>query len=72
MDPNKALETLRFFIAEARRLEDEQDDFADLEAWDNLHIGALLQIADAAEALDGWLSGGGFLPTAWNNGGYRA
>jgi len=51
MDPNRALENAR----EAVRLHGLKPD--DLDAFDDL--------VDAFEALDQWLSKGGFLPKDW-------
>lgn len=53
MDPNTALSSLR----------------TSLEASKKYHgatrLAALERIAETAEDLDGWLSRGGFLPSAW-------
>jgi len=62
MDPDATL-------AEIRKL-CESLDWGDLEG-DALRneIDSLYAIADGAIALDGWLSRGGFFPTAWDNVG---
>lgn len=58
MDPNEALRRIRGVVqrigddASARTL----DAFSELE-----------EITDAAQALDEWLSKGGFLPDGWRN-----
>jgi len=59
MDPNAALETLRATIADMRAAEDSgaTPDYA----------SAATVLADAADALDGWITRGGFLPDAWRN-----
>jgi len=62
MDPNTALANMRAAIAEYRRVDAERESglatFARLA-----EIGA--EIAESADALDGWVSRGGFLPSAW-------
>jgi hypothetical protein len=55
MDPNAALEAMRdAFASLGRRLVGDPD-----------HVDDLLTIAEHAQALDEWLSAGGFLPAAW-------
>lgn len=51
MDPNATLEELRRLIEGTKSA--ERDTLAE-------------EIADRFEALDQWLSNGGFLPDAWN------
>lgn len=63
MDPNEALKGLRRSIKNAREsgeLEDNEAEYA-----------ALQGVFEYAEALDEWLSRGGFLPDAWNQPTYR-
>lgn len=64
MDPNAALAELR---AAMRQLENSRQLLgkeADLDAlWKA--IVAADRLAESVEALDGWLSRGGFLPDAW-------
>jgi hypothetical protein len=55
MDPNAALENARVAILSLAEPTDDDD-----EAWDMVQ-----QLTDAFEALDGWLTKGGFLPDAW-------
>lgn len=58
MDPDKALQIAREAVVKLHAdlpFEKDRDDVDDA-------AGAL---ADAFEALDGWLSKGGFLPKAW-------
>lgn len=55
MDPNVALAEIRHLILEIQNADQED---ARLEA------GA--ELIDYFEALDGWLSRGGFLPTDWS------
>lgn len=57
MDPNAVLDELRAAIA-------DYDATADVQEAD----AAAQRIANAAEALDGWLSMGGFLPVDWAKG----
>lgn len=53
MDPNQALKNARASVARIdESITPSEEDVAAL--------------ADAFEALDGWLSGGGFLPTEWS------
>ncbi len=67
MDPNAALTAMREAIEEIKGIEDrcgERDgevlpiDVATLQ-----HTA--FELASFAEALDGWISRGGFLPRAW-------
>lgn len=59
MDPNEALRLMRDYI---RRVRDSvQGEGTDPDV---LRIEAD-QLAEYADALDGWLSRGGFLPAAW-------
>ena len=58
MDPNATLESLRDCLIVHRTLPDGEDH-------DDLELDVLRDIADRAEALDDWLSKGGFLPAAW-------
>ena len=53
MDPNESLKRARAML----RRYGETGDTAD--------IPDVATLADAFEALDAWLSSGGFLPTAW-------
>lgn len=54
MDPNETLRLLRLTVAQMRV--DESPEIRKAHAD---------EIAEYVEALDGWLSGGGFLPDAW-------
>jgi hypothetical protein len=56
MDPNEALSNLR---AAAERVN------ASLDAEQPVDEDDARELADAAQALDGWLSRGGFLPDGW-------
>jgi hypothetical protein len=53
MDPNEALKNVREM---SRRL--NADEF-------EVDSGDAMALVEAFEALDGWLSNGGFLPDAW-------
>lgn len=57
MDVNKALREMREAIATLREAASGDSNDAEIQAG---HA-----VADAAEAVDGWLSTGGFLPVAW-------
>lgn len=54
MDPNAALRNMREAISRTWEAEGEADRLAAAE-----------DLAVAAEALDSWLSTGGFLPSGW-------
>lgn len=56
MDPDAALQQIRDEIAKCKELEK-----------DDQYMGAF-PLVDLVEALDGWLSKGGFLPKAWDLG----
>lgn len=62
MDPDRALANARAALARMRQYDDEcgADYTPATEAADDL--------AEAFEALDGWLSKGGFLPKDWSAG----
>lgn len=57
MDPNAVLEELRFAVSDYIIASD--NDSADAEH------DAAARMADCAEALDEWMSKGGFLPAEW-------
>jgi hypothetical protein len=57
MDPNSNLKAQREVIA--RLIADEYEGTGYTVEHDGRHL------ADLAEALDGWISKGGFLPYAW-------
>lgn len=57
MDPNETLRLLRLTIKQMR-----VDDHPDVR---KAHAD---EVAEYFEALDGWLSGGGFPPEAWREG----
>jgi hypothetical protein len=61
MDPNKALEDAREAVEVLNA--DTSTAARVMDAYEKLHA--------SFEALDGWLSKGGFLPDAWCNGGQR-
>jgi hypothetical protein len=54
MDPNANLEEMRRIAGRAERNEPEPNDHA--------------RICELVDALDDWLSRGGFLPAAWARG----
>lgn len=58
MDPDKTLHELREAIARVRAMQGAGYSYEEM-------ADATLPMADAADALDGWLSKGGFLPGAW-------
>lgn len=55
MDPNEVLRLIRESVAELRNSDDDN-------TLDGSQVG---QLVDAIEALDEWLTKGGFLPSAW-------
>jgi len=56
MDPNKALATIRRLTAKYA-----------FEGGSELTSDDAVEFFDAVEALDGWLSQGGFLPDGWQD-----
>lgn len=56
MDPNECLAELRDYIQSEKTLSENGD------AWEYVD-----EIIDRFEALDDWLSKGGFLPSAWRS-----
>lgn len=56
MDPNAALATIRKLTAKGQS---------------RLGYSEIEELLDAIEALDGWLSQGGFLPDGWAEGRTR-
>lgn len=57
MDPNQTLQEIREFIVAYNTLPDRTPEYRFAELLDD--------IATRFEALDGWLSTGGFLPDSW-------
>jgi hypothetical protein len=64
MDPNEALKNARRALSNLRACQDSDDD----GSRDAAIIEHSEGLADAFEALDGWLSQAGFLPSAWRRG----
>jgi hypothetical protein len=58
MDPNEALKDARAALV-ALNTARNAGDVSGFEE-------AAIELADAFEALDGWIAKGGFLPTAWD------
>jgi len=74
MDPNATLKELRSLTAVLHDLEEEYQERQDEaeDDWLDEQLALLGLIRDVAarmgelvEALDGWISKGGFLPAAW-------
>lgn len=66
MDPNETLRMVRNYVERINRLRDaatESDLRTALESESTEEMA--FAIAEYAEALDEWLSRGGFLPEAW-------
>ena len=59
MDPNATLQAAREAYAKLVRAAEDMDSLA--------YDEALCDLAEAFDSLDHWLSGGGFLPKAWNH-----
>lgn len=74
MDPTEALNRLRAAIEGYREAESEANDYAeagsdhDAQYWREVMAERVADVVEHAEALDGWLSRGGFLPTWWQDG----
>ena len=64
MDADKALKNMRDGIARVRRCEEKEEGGGNASFSD-----AASELADAAEALDEWLSKGGYLPKPWSEAG---
>lgn len=68
MDPEQAYKELVSLVEEINEIEDEVGE----EGYSDEQSGRLQEIAveqaQYFEALDGWLSKGGFLPAAWKKG----
>jgi hypothetical protein len=64
MDPNANLAEQRELIANIIDAWDDADDDGNIPNPDDV-IHDAIRLAELAEALDGWIAGGGFLPTAW-------
>jgi len=60
MDPDETLRQLRHTVAEYGQATDPEQK---LQAAD--------RVIDHAEALDQWLTNGGFRPAAWNQAGHE-
>lgn len=57
MDPNVTLAEIRALIRDLREAQDDGDEGSVADVGANL--------AEKTEALDQWVTGGGFLPEAW-------
>lgn len=67
MDPNANLIEQRRVIAEIMAIRDACDDDGAFSEDQELELVDLAcRLADLNEALDGWLSLGGFLPKLWD------
>lgn len=67
MDPNEALRLVRAHIAQMK-VEDETRE----DGWIGRHVQQGRDLAEAFEALDGWLSRDGFLPDDWQSDDEKA
>lgn len=64
MDPNEALRLLRNGLAYAQALMDQDTDSPSYCVVPN---GTVQAILNNFEALDEWITNGGFLPAEWSN-----
>jgi hypothetical protein len=62
MDPNTALDNIRAAIIVAQAAADGDSNDAEIEAWQ--------EVGEAFQALDEWISKGGFLPDEWKAASY--
>lgn len=67
MDPNEALKRARKATARIRELQDKDPEALTKEEAEE-HEQEHENLVESFEALDGWLSNGGFLPTGWKAG----
>lgn len=70
MDPNETLNKIRLGVAQALQLADEYeaDDDPPTHEDAEAYIGMLDELAQQFQALDDWLTRGGFPPEAWREG----
>ena len=72
MDPNANVEEQRSLAAGILKLVDEHlDDIEDDELAEDVNLEFVYKVgrlAELVQALDGWLSKGGFLPASWARG----
>jgi hypothetical protein len=70
MDPNETLRLIRSAVAASLQLADDYeksgDDYPATAEDAGNYIDQLDELAQQVEALDQWLTRGGFLPEAWN------
>jgi hypothetical protein len=67
MDPTANLTEQRSIVAEINAINDAADDEGNLTAEQQGDLNDLgTRLAELVEALDNWISGGGFLPAAWS------
>lgn len=68
MDPNANLQKQREIVQRLQELHDVGRQHSGLDISDEDEVMALaMQLAELVEALDGWLSKGGFLPDVWKH-----
>lgn len=68
MDPNANLDEQLLLAARLQQLSEVQGrrsltEGEEIELWDSA-----TRLAELVEALDHWITGGGFLPTRWKGG----
>lgn len=64
MDADEALKNVRAGVARVRRMEEKEEGGGNASFTD-----AACELADAVDALDEWLSKGGYLPQLWSEAG---
>jgi predicted Zn-dependent peptidase len=66
MDPDANLKEQRELAAEIVSINDKADDDGLMSASEQADVNdAAVRLAELVQALDQWLSGGGFQPAAW-------
>ena len=65
MDPDETLRMIRHYRAEVQRMRDAADRGVRVDRHD-FNVAAE-SLAEYVEALDEWLSKGGFVPAAWEH-----
>ena len=68
MDPNANLREQREHVRDIYAINDSADSDTGeyTEDQELALVGHASRLAELVEALDGWITGGGFLPSAWN------